>query len=309
MSRFSSLSSNPTLRQYSQGAAQRAIRPVANFIAPPVEVPTTTGKYKEYDQRHRFSIPETKRGLGGRANRIGFSASDKTFNCEPNALDLPIDNLEKLTDDEGLLYYAQEGADMLADVAGLAHERDVITAALGAVGSGTDKNFLATGFDPVDAIDEQIMAVMKASKNGAPVRVLFGATAWRLTKNNAEVKKRLVANVKTQTASVDLSAFRSLLFGEPEMMMSLMVQDTAPEGVAENIAFLLDRQILVFAANEAPTRLSPDFMKTFRLRGQWMVPGAFDSEDGRSEVLKMDWSEDIKITNSAAAKRINANET
>ena len=103
-----------------------------------------------------------------------------------------------------------------------------------------------------------------------------------------------------------MDAFRSLLFGEPRCEMSLMVQDEAPEGVADDIQFLLDDEIIVFASNDSPTRLSPDFMKTFRLRGQWMRPGTYQKEDGRGEVLKMDWSEEIQITNSAAAVRINA---
>ncbi len=305
MSRLASLSTNPTLLQYSQGAAQRAIRAVASFLAPSVEVATLTGKFKIYDQKHRFSIPSTHRGIGGDANRIGFSARDGNFNVEPHALDFPIDNLEKI-DGEEALRIGQEGADMLADVAGLAHERDVVTAALAALGAGTDQNFKASGFDPVDLLDEQIMAVMKASKNGAPIKVLFGAEAWRLTKNNGEVKKRLVATKRGDVASVSMDAFRSLLFGEPRCEMSLMVQDEAPEGVADDIQFLLDDEIIVFASNDSPTRLSPDFMKTFRLRGQWMRPGTYQKEDGRGEVLKMDWSEEIQITNSAAAVRINA---
>lgn len=305
MSRLASLSTNPTLLSYSQGAAQRAIRAVANFLAPTCEVATLTGKFKIYDQKHRFHIPETKRGIGGRANRIGFNASDGNYNVEPHALDFPIDNLEKI-DGDGALMIGQEGADMLADVSGLAHERDVVTAALAALGAGTDENFLANGFDPVDAIDALIMNVMKASKNGAPIKVLFGATAWRRTKNNAEVKKRLVSNRRSDVASVNMGAFRSLLFSEPEIDMSLMVQDEAPEGVDEDIQFLLDDEIIVFASNDSPTRLSPDFMKTFRLRGQWMVPGTYPTEDGRGEVLKMDWSEEIQVTNSAAAARLNA---
>jgi len=87
------------------------------------------------------------------------------------------------------------------------------------------------------------------------------------------------------------------------------VQDTAAEGKDDSISFLLDNAILVFAGNDNPTTLDPSFMKTFRLDGQWMVPGAYDTEDGRGQVLKMDWSEDVKVTNSAAVARINANDS
>ena len=36
-----------------------------------------------------------------------------------------------------------------------------------------------------------------------------------------------------------------------------------------------------------------------------MVPGVYTSEDGRDEVAKMDWSEDVEVTNSAAGVRLN----
>lgn len=120
------------------------------------------------------------------------------------------------------------------------------------------------------------------------------------------MKKRLTANQKSRVSSIDLGAFRSLLFSEPECQMSLMVEDIAAEGVDESIDFLLDDSILVFAANENPTTLDPSFMKTFRLDGEWMKPGAYRTEDDRGEVLKMDWSEDVQVTNSPAAKRLNA---
>ncbi len=86
-----------------------------------------------------------------------------------------------------------------------------------------------------------------------------------------------------------------------------MVQDTAAEGVAESISFLLDAAILIFACNGTPNTMDPSFMKTFRLMGKWMTPGSYLTEDGRDEVLKMDWYGKKVVTNSAACVRLNAN--
>ena len=66
MSRLSEISSTPTLREFAQGAAQSSIMPVADFIAPTIEVPTSTGRFKVYTEKHRFHIPDTLRTLGGR---------------------------------------------------------------------------------------------------------------------------------------------------------------------------------------------------------------------------------------------------
>ena len=51
--------------------------------------------------------------------------------------------------------------------------------------------------------------------------------------------------------------------------------------------------MLVFARLQNPTRRDPSFMKTFRLMGNYMVPGSYVRDDGRVEVAKFDWSEAI----------------
>jgi hypothetical protein len=43
-------------------------------------------------------------------------------------------------------------------------------------------------------------------------------------------------------------------------------------------------------------------MKTFRLRNRFMQVGSYRRTDDRGEVVKLDWSEDVKVTNLSAAK-------
>ena len=84
-----------------------------------------------------------------------------------------------------------------------------------------------------------------------------------------------------------------------------MIYDTAQEGKTEVINFLLDTAVLIFARKDAPSRRDPSFMKTFRLMNKFMVPGSYMRDDGRVEVAKFDWSEDVKVCNSAACIRLN----
>lgn len=309
MSRLSNVSASPVVREFAQGAAQRAIQPVADFIAPAVNVPTSTGKYKVYTEKNRFRLPDTRRSLGGRATRIGFDATDANYNCEPNALDYPVDNLEQLEAAQ-LEDRLKEGAQTVAEVAGLVHEKAVIDAALAAAGSGTGKTWNSAA-DPVDDLDTAVIAVLKAAKYGSlmSVGIVFGVNAWRIFKNQAAVRGRFIVgaggkggaafSVPTESMAGDL------ILGRPEIKTSYMVYDTAAEGLAESISFMLDTALLVFARHPNPTRRDPSFMKTFRLMGQWMVPGSYVTEDGRGEVAKYDWSEDVVVTNSAAVVRYN----
>jgi len=227
------------------------------------------------------------------------------FPCRPPRY--PVDNLEKL-ESADLENALREGSVAIAEVAALSHEKSVIDAALAAAGAGTAKAWGDTS-DPVSDVDAAILAVIKAAKYGSlmGVGVLFGATAWVTFKNASKVRGRFIVGAGSAgglAVPTEKSA-SSLFVGNPDVRSSYMVYDTAPQGVAEDIRFLLDSTVLVFARRDSPTRRDPSFMKTFRLMGQYMVPSSYIRDDGRVEVAKFDWSEDVRVTNSAAVVRLN----
>ncbi len=311
-SKLAAVTSDPMLINYAQGAAQRNVMPVADFLAPPVDVATMIGRYKKYDQKHRFKAPDTRRSLGGNATRIFFDATDGTFNCTPHAIDVPIDKLET-KEAEYTLPLLSDAADLAAAVAGLSHEKDTIDKALAAAGAGTDSNFTSDAVDPVDLLDQAILDVIVATGYGSlmGVGILFGATAWKRTKNNARVRSRYVVAAGATKGSVgqvtpSYSDFGKLLLAEPPCEVSFMVCDEEPEGQDAAYTLLMDDAILVFARMAEPNRYDPSFMKTFRLAGEWMKPGFYESEDGRLDIPKFDWSEDVQVTNPTAVKRLNA---
>ena len=308
MSRLSSISANPTLKEFAQGAAQESIMPVADFIAPTVPVPTSTGRFKKYTEKNRFRIPDTLRTLGGRAAELRFEVTDATFNCEPHALDYPVDNLEQL-EAEGLENTLREGATAVAEIAALAHEKTVIDKALDAVGAGTAKTWNSSA-DPVKDVDDTVLDVIKKCGYGSlmSIGVLFGATAWAVFKNAEKVRNRFIVG-KGGGGGLGLAVATEatagqLFLGNPDVRTSYMVYDTEPEGKDRSLSFLLDNTVLIFARHKSPTRRDPSFMKTFRLMNKWMVPGSYMRDDGRVEVAKFDWSEDIRVTNAAAVKRL-----
>lgn len=302
--RLSAIAARPTLINFAQGASQSALMPVGNFLAPTVEVPALTSKYKIYTEKHRFKIPDTKRAVGGRATELGWTASDQNLNLQPNALDFPVDNVEA-AEEADLENALMEGAGMCAEVGALSHESDVINTALTSLnGAAVNAQFSSNNVDPIDALDTYILAMIKAARYGSlmGVRILFGATAYRLVKNNPKVLGRFATPKIPNITTTELT---NLLIGNPETQLSLAVVDTAAEGVAANISFLLDTKIIVFACKPTPTRRDPSFMKTFRLMGKWMVPGTYMRDDGRVEVAKFDWIEQVAITNSVAGQLIN----
>jgi hypothetical protein len=308
MSKLTSISSKPEVREYAQGAASDALSKlrVANFLAPRVPVSGVVGRFKQYTEKNRFRIPSTLRSVGGRATELGFSAADGTFNLEAHALDFPVDVIQEMEETD-VIDLLKEGADMAAEVSALSHEKQVIDLAIASLGAGTGQTWNAAA-DPIDLLDGVILDVLKAAKFGSlmGIRLLFGATAWRNFKNHPKVTGKFTANPKGGTnPAVTHEMASSILITEPQIETTFSVYDGAAEGLAESINFVLDTNIIVFACKEAPTRRDPSFMKTFARRGQFMVPGSYLRDDGRVEVAKFDWQVEPQITNSLAGVRLN----
>ena len=294
------------LREFAQGAAQSAVQPVADFLAPTVEVPTSIGRYKIYTEKNRFAPPDTSRAIGGRATVLSFDATDATYNCQPNALDFPIDFLEQI-EEAALTNALMEGATIVAEVAALVPraERDQYRDGRddrrarwrrpGRARAGAIRSTIST---------TQILNVIKAARYGSlmGVGVLFGAGAWRLFKNAPNVRSRFVAAGDYAIPNVTPAEATKLFVGNPGGADVVHGGRHDEGGARAEHQFLLDTSVLVFARLQNPTRRDPSFMKTFRLMGNYMVPGSYLRDDGRVEVAKFDWSEAIAVTNSTAAQ-------
>lgn len=309
--RLQEVSASPMLREYAQGAAQTSITKVADFLAPPVDVSTMVGRYKKYTSSNRFRLPDTVRDLRGRATIVGWDAKDEMYNCTPHALDVPVDILES-DETESIENAMQEAADEAAAIAALSHEKSVIDAAL--AGRDPVPAEFGPGANVIDYLDSVILEVIKAARYGSAMGVglLFGASAFKGVKNHPKVVGRIVSSGPggaRPLAVVNEEVVGTLLIGNPQTRVTFAVVDATPEGLAppDEVRFLLDNSILVFARMANPTRRDPSFMKTFRLRNKWMVPGSYMRDDQRVEVAKFDWSEGVYVANFNAAVLLTPN--
>lgn len=296
---LATLSGNPLIKEFAQGAAQSATSQVAEFLAPTVNTSRHTGKYTSYDTESRFKIPDTLRGLGGEATRLVFDRSSATFEAKPNSLDTPLDNIE-IEEAEGM-DLLKEAAEDSAFLAALAHEKLVIDSAVASAGAATGGVWSSGDNDPVAEVNTAIAEVILASGGSDAIQVgmIWSANAVRAFFANAKTKGYFPGK---QEIAPTMENITKLLMGNVQHKISWLASDTAAKGKASTLAFLLTSKVLVFARNPNPTRRDPSFMKTFRPRNRWMVPGTYPREDKRGEVVKMDWSSDVKVTNSAAGK-------
>lgn len=302
-SRLAKVALSSKVREYATGAAQSATQllSIADFIAPTVNVASARFDYMTYDLQNRFRIPDAYRGIGGQATQVKTGGTEVRDQLDPYALDYPVDEFEQAADEDAVASLINERADITAQLAALGWSKKVIDAALTAAGSGTDKSAATGGMDFVAEIDALILAAKKASQCGemCPVRVVFGPDAIMRFKNHSSTINRFKGGgAKNGVVNPTAEEAMSLLLGNPECRVAWNTYDSADEAGTPTPAFMLSTAVLVFVGSANPTRVDPSFMKTFRLRDKWMVPGTYERTDGRGSVFKFDWYAKPVVTNT-----------
>jgi hypothetical protein len=304
MGAISSAAISQTLTNYAAGLAQDTKNALANFFAPSVHVATSIGKYKQFSDKNAFQNVNTSRAIGGTARRIEFSAADANYNCQPQALEITIDDAERQAAGEGGDYDIEKAKiDTLFSTAVVSHEAkafSVIAAGVTAVaGAGIWSD---PDVDPITEIDQQIQAI--AVETGMmPNRVGIGLGAWSVLRDHPKVIARQPGAQLIGLSTKQLSSM--LMNPEIDVRVGIISKDTKNFGNTKSASNIIGSEVYVFIGSETPSLYDPSFAKTFRTRnGGVDAVRMYRSENNRSDVIALDWSEDIQIVSTAAVRRI-----
>ena len=293
-----------TLKSYAYGVAQDVKTTLADFIAPRVPVGVGSGQFKKFSDKNAFQVYETLRAVGGKAKRIEFEASDGNFNCAANALELPIDDQEREKAGGADQALEESRARTLVINASLAREKkvfDLVKANVAAVASKGTWSSSASA-DPIDEIDEQIAAI--ATETGLmPNRMVIGLGAWRILKNHANVLKRQTG-VSNKGVSLEVLA-GMLLNPAMDIRVGVMSADSAKMGKTASKSNVVGSEIFLFHGSDNPTQYDPGFAKTFSIGATSVEDVRMYRDEGcRSDIIAVDWSEDVQVVSTICAKRI-----
>jgi hypothetical protein len=297
---------NVTLTNYARGIAQDLRSSLADFIAPEVIVPAATGQYKDFDDKNCFQILDTSRAVGGPARRLEFAATDPTYNCLPQALEIPIDDHERDEAGQGdPLHLEQAKTQTLVSSAVASHELKVFNAVAGSVaaeGGVGEWAGPANANDPIAELDAQIEAL--ATDTGMmPNRLVIGLPAWAAIRHNPQVIARFPG---AASVGVTRNQFASLLLNpDLDIRVGVLSHDQNKWGKTKSAKNIVGSELYLFHGNNRPTLYDACFMKTFRTRrGGVDSVRTYRENASRSDVLAVDWTEDIKLTSAISAKRI-----
>jgi len=304
MGTLSTATIKETLKQYAYGVAQDVKSALADFIAPRVPVGVGTGMFKKFDDKNAFQLYDTARAVGGPATRIEFSADDGTFNCEANALEVPVDDQERAKAGDSQSALEEAKTRTLVINASLAREKRVFDLIKANVAAAASKGAWSSNANanPIDEIDEMIEAIATAT-GLMPNRMVIGLGAWRTLKNHAKVIERLNGAAEK---SVSLDVFAGMLLNpQIDIRVGILSIDANKTGKAAAKSNIVGSEIFLFHGNDNPTQYDPGFAKTFSI-GSNSVESVrmYREERNRSDILAVDWSEDVQVVSSICAKRI-----
>ncbi len=292
-----------TLKTYAYGVSQDTNSAIAEFLAPRVQVGVGSGYYKKFSDKNAFQIYDTARALGGHATRIKFEATDGSFNCRSQALEVAIDDAERNDAGDAQQNLEEAKTRTLVISGGVAREKkvvDIVKAGVSAV-AGSGKWSDAT-VDPVLEIDAQIEAI-SIDTGMMPNAMVIGLGAWRILKNHPMVIKRRPG---ADNASVDMGVFSSMLLNPSiQIKVGILSRDTTKFGVSKNAVNIVGGEVFLFLRSENPTQYDPGFAKTFSIGASSVEDVYTYREDAaRSDILAVDWSEDVQVVSAACARRI-----
>jgi len=297
---------NPTLTNFAVGLAQSLMNSLANFISPIVEVGSTIGQYKSFDTAQAFRSYNTRRATGGNYNRIEFSSDDPSYNCQPNGLEVTVDDDERdAAGDEGDAQARLEQGKVQTLVSNCvtSHEVDVfgkvrsLTTAMPDFGKWRDPSV-----DPIlewNAAIEQI-----ATQTGImPNRTAIGLPLFNILANHPKVIARQ-PGAAVIGASVEQLA-RMLINPGMEIKVGILSYDSSKPGGVSAKSNIVGASLYVFHASQTPSQYDPSWFKTFQgRRGGVTRVETYRDEKATSDVHRVKWSRDVQQVSALCGKRI-----
>ncbi len=287
------------LTDYAKGVIPAATVAVVDRIAPIVLVSSNSGQYRDWNIKNAFQVVDASRGQGGKATMLQLDATSPAYVCRPYGLDMPIDDFTQV-DVEFANADREAAVETLVQI-GATSRMQVLKTNIDAITAESGKGvWLDNSGDPIAEMNEQIVNISKAS-GSLPNLVVIDPTSLNIAGNNTKTIARQPG--AAQIGAITASWLSSVLLGNPEVLIAANAQDTTKRGVAAANAFSLANTVLIMHSSRTPNIYDLSAFKTFRSRATGGVR-MYRDESRRSDVLALDWFEDIKTVSSPCVKKI-----
>lgn len=298
---------------------------LAERLCPTVVVPSAVGRYKKFDDINSFQTYSTGRGLGADPTRIQFGAEDEYYHCNPQALEVTIDEFERELagkDNQVAQNLIDEGKiKALLNVAALSYAANRVNYVLNNVAAVANRgNFSNPNIDPIDQIDEQLDLISQLGGSPKDIKITMSTDAFRAIRGNALAKRRLIGIQLGELTEEQLKGI--LLFPDVDLKVFgisyVGAPGTGPAGGGSTTANtpsagefnpkkrFLSGVVLIHYSRPNTSLYDPSAFKAFTTAaGNVKAVRSYMAPNGFYGGHIVDWSEDIEQTSTLAMVRLN----
>jgi hypothetical protein len=308
---------NYQLTAYAQGLWNDLgdVIKLAERLAPTTPVPGAAGQFKKFDDKNSFMPEKTARALGADPVLIAFNASDDSYSCKPQALEVRVDKEEDQAagmdgGDVQASLLDQGKIRALVNKVALSHVLDVCNAVLNntspqsGVGTWSDPNV-----DPIDQLNAQLLAIAQDCGSTQNVKITMDLSVWNTIRTHPKVKARALFGAGATVASISIDQLNSALIFPVDIMPANVIYDTTRLNQTSAKARALQGVCLIHYSVPNATIYDPSAFKAFTVGSAGFL-GNVRTYIAPNELWRghlVDWSRDIKQTSTLSLRRINVN--
>jgi hypothetical protein len=308
---------NYQLTAYAQGLWNDVgdVIKLAERLAPTTPVPGAAGQFKKFDDKNSFMPEKTARALGGDPVLIAFNASDDSYSCKPQALEVRVDKEEdQAAGHEGGEVQAslldQGKVRALINKVALSHVLDVCnsvltsTTGLPGVRSWSDPNI-----DPIDQLNAQLLGLAQDCGSTQNVKITMDLSVWNTLRTHPKVKARAIFGAGKDVATISLDQLNAALIYPCDIMAANVVYDTTRLNQPSSKSRALSGVCLLHYSVPNATIYDPSAFKSFTVGSAGFL-GNVRTYIAPNQLWRghlVDWSRDIKQTSTLSLRRINVN--
>jgi len=306
---------NYQLTAYAQGLWNDLadVIKLAERLAPTTPVPGAAGQFKKFDDKNSFLPEKTARALGGDPVLIAFNATDDSYSCKPQALEVRVDKEEEQAAgneggavQENLLDQGKIRA--LINKVALSHVLDVCNTVLSAttaqagVGAWSDPNI-----DPIDQLNTQLLGIAQDCGSTQNLKMTMDLSVWNTLRTHPKVKARALFGAGKDVATISLEQLNAALIFPVDIMPANVVYDTTRLNQSSAKSRALSGVCLLHYSLPNATIYDPSAFKSFTVGSAGFL-GNVRTYIAPNQLWRghlVDWSRDIKATSSLSIRRIN----
>lgn len=248
---------------------------IASRVFPPVPVDHQYGQYYKYNKGDWFRTVAEKRAPRTESAGSGWNITTDTYSADVNAVHVDVSDQDRANQDSPIIELDRDATVFVSRDILLRREKDWVTEYFGTgkwanadqIGGAADGANAFIQWDRASSIpieDIEVERIKMAKSTGLKPNVLvLGPEVYSVLKNHPEILER----IKYTERGIVTNALMAALFDVDEVLVPMLVENTAQEGATDAFSFVHGKSALLVHRAARPSRMTPSAGYSFEWTG------------------------------------------